>query len=86
MYAEAYRNRGLAYNNKGENEQAILDCNKAVEIDPGDAVAYITRGLAYAQKGEYDKAWEDIRNAESLGLQIPPALLNALRKASGRQR
>ncbi len=84
--ALAYYNRGLAYDQKGKYDLAISDYSKAIEINPRYAPAYNNRGLAYAQKGEYDKALEDIRKAESLGLQIPPALLNALRKASGRRR
>lgn len=55
-------------------------------IDPNDAEAYNNRGLAYSDKKEYDKAWEDVYKAQSLGYKVHPEFLNALRKASGRQR
>ncbi|GAF86486.1 unnamed protein product, partial [marine sediment metagenome] len=32
-------------------DQAILDFNKAIEIDPEYAMAYCNRGFAYAGKG-----------------------------------
>jgi len=43
-------------------------------------------GVAYARKGRYDKAWGDVHKAQDLGLKIHPEFLNALRKASGRQK
>jgi len=47
--------------------------------------AYYNRGAAYYYKREYDQAWEDVHKAQSLGLQIRPDFLKALREASGRQ-
>ena len=84
--AGAYLNRAAAYYKKGQHDLAISDFNKAIEINPNNARAYSDRGIAYYHKEEYDKAWEDVHKAQSLGMQVPPAVLNALRKASGRQR
>ncbi len=42
--ANFYNNRGNAYVEKGQYDQAILDFNKALEINPGYAEAYNIRG------------------------------------------
>ncbi len=84
--AWAYYNRGLAYFEKGQYDQAISDYTKALEINPRYARAYYDRGSAYARKGQYDKAWEDVHKAQDLGHKIHPGFLKDLRKASGKQK
>jgi len=76
-------NRGIAYFEKGQYDQAISNYNKALEINPRLAFAYHNRGAAYFEKGQYDKAWGDVHKAQDLG---HPVFLKALRKASGRQK
>jgi Flp pilus assembly protein TadD len=83
--AEAYNNRGLTFGRKGQYDQAISDSTKAIELNPNFAEAYNNRGIACYHKGEYDKAWDDIYKAQSLGYQVHPEFLKALRAASGRQ-
>jgi tetratricopeptide (TPR) repeat protein len=84
--ADAYYSRGQAYLiAKGEFDRAISDYNKAIEINPKYAIAYNDRGIAYFSKREYEKAWDDVHKAESLGWQVHPEFLKALREASGRQ-
>ena len=83
--AQVYYNRGNAYGDKGQYDLAISDWSKAIEINPRYTKAYSNRGLAYYFKEEYDKAWEDVHKAQSLGHQVPPKFLKALREASGRQ-
>ena len=85
-FANAYFYRGRAYLHKGENDQALSDLDKAIEIDPGLAVAYGERAIIYFIKKDYDKTWENICKQESLGLEIDPGFLKALREASGRKR
>lgn len=86
-FANAYFSRGVAYvQGRGQNDQAISDYNKAIDINPRFAKAILSRGVAYYSKGEYDKAWEDVHKAQSLGYQVHPGFLKALREASGRQR
>ena len=58
-YASAYHNRGLAYRAKGDNDHAIEDATKAIEIDPEFTSAYYNRGLAYHAKGDNDRAIAD---------------------------
>lgn len=84
-FAKAYINRGNAYFFKGQHDQAISDFNKALDTDPKFARAYANRAEAYFMKKEYDQAWEDARQAQSLGHEVNPKFLQALRKASGRQ-
>jgi len=51
---------------KGQNEQAILDFNKGIELDPNNYRAYRLRGAAYSKIGEYDKAISDLDKADEL--------------------
>ena len=84
--AAAYFNRGKAYYDKGQYDQAISDFTKALEIDPRFAVAYHFRAMVYAKKGQYDKAWEDVHKVQDLGYKIRAGFLKDLREASGRQK
>jgi len=63
LAAGIYNNRGVAYGSKGEYDKAILDCTKAIEIDPRFGLAYCNRGAAYYEKGEYDQAILDYTKA-----------------------
>ena len=86
-YPEAYNTRGTAYGRgKGLYDLAIADFNKVLELDPRYAGAYNNRAISYYFKKEYDRAWEDVHKAQSLGMEIHPGFIEALRKASGRQR
>ncbi len=77
----------MANSRKKEYDQAIADYTKAIEIDTQRfAVAYAERSLIYYVKKEYDKAWEDVHKAESLGQEVRPGFLKALRKDSGRKK
>ncbi|HLG30957.1 MAG TPA: tetratricopeptide repeat protein [Candidatus Brocadiales bacterium] len=64
--------------------QSVVGETKVEE--PSDAEAYNNRAVAYYYKGEYDKAREDVHKAQDLGYHVNPGSLDALRKASGRQR
>jgi tetratricopeptide (TPR) repeat protein len=84
--ATAYNNRGNAYIEQGNIQQAISDFNKAIEINPSYAVAYKNRGVVYYLVKEYDKAWINVHKAGRLGYVVNTEFLNALRKASGRDK
>ena len=79
--AEAYFSRALVYGRKGEYDLAISDFNKVLEMNPKLAQAYYNRGLAYFEKKDYDKVWDDIHKAQSLGFQVNPDIVVALRRA-----
>jgi Flp pilus assembly protein TadD len=61
--ARFYNNRGIAYGEKGQYDQAISDFNKAIEIKPGYDKAYNNRGIVYRLKGQYDRAISDFKRA-----------------------
>lgn len=71
--AEVYNNRGFAYCEIGQYEQAILDFSMAIEINPGLAPAYNNRGTAYLYTAQYDEAISDLSKA----VEIDPRLAQA---------
>jgi tetratricopeptide (TPR) repeat protein len=60
---DSYNNRGAAYEAKGDNERAIADFNKALDIDPRLAKAYYNRAAVYRAKSEIDRAITDYSKA-----------------------
>ena len=50
--ADAYYMRGVVYLKQGQNDRAIADFTKAVELAPNFAKAYCNRGVAYAMQGQ----------------------------------
>jgi tetratricopeptide (TPR) repeat protein len=58
-----YTNRGVAYNGLGKYSQAIDDCSRAIEINPGYALAYTNRGIVYSNLGNYKQAIDDYSRA-----------------------
>jgi tetratricopeptide (TPR) repeat protein len=57
---------GDAARNQGNYDQAIIDYNEAVRLDPRYAAAYNSRGLTYYKKGDYDRAIADYNQALAL--------------------
>lgn len=66
-----------AYHKLGNNQEAIADLNKAIEINPGRADAYLNRGNLYTKLGDksdnqeeaatlYKKATTDYQQAAKL--------------------
>jgi tetratricopeptide (TPR) repeat protein len=56
-----------------KQDQATLDFNKTLKINPRDAKAYFNRGNAYDDKGQYDQAISDFNKV----LEIDPKFENA---------
>jgi tetratricopeptide (TPR) repeat protein len=54
--ATAYKNRGDAYDDKGQYDQALEDFGRAVETNPQDAEAFNSRGTTYIALGRYELA------------------------------
>jgi Tfp pilus assembly protein PilF len=50
--AVRYANRCAAHINKGETDQALSDCNQAIQLDPKNALAFHNRAAAYSVKGD----------------------------------
>lgn len=64
----AYYNRANAYVEKNEEDLAIKDYTKNIELDPNSADAYHNRGYAYRKNGDNKRAVEDYNRA----IQIKP--------------
>jgi lipoprotein NlpI len=64
--AAAHFNRGKAYYQEADLENAIIDFTKAIEIDPQHADAYNNRGNAYGAKGDYNRTIADYTKAIEL--------------------
>ncbi len=65
--AEAYYNRGIAYNNLGQYQRAIEDYNEAIRLKPDLTMAYIGRGFAYFIQGNNKLGCRDAQKACKLG-------------------
>ena len=70
---DAYIDRGRVYLQQDDNDRAIADFTKAIELDPEGANAYNHRGVAYAGKLDFDRAIADFDKA----IQLDPLLNNA---------
>jgi tetratricopeptide (TPR) repeat protein len=74
--ASIFGNRCFAYNNKGEFDRAIADCNQVLTLDPKNAHAFNSRGNSYVYKHEYDRAIEDFDEAIRLDSRYVQAFNN----------
>ena len=66
--AKFYVDRGIAYGEKGQLDQAVDDFTKALEIDAKSTDAYYNRGIAYVYKGQYDWAVDDLNKVLEIDL------------------
>jgi len=73
--AVAYMRRGIAFNNKGEFDKAIVSYTDAIQTDSNSFQAYYNRANLYWSRGENDKAIEDF----STSLQFQPQSAAAYR-------
>ena len=64
--AENSYNRGVAYFNKGEYDQAIADCTEAIRLHPQNPSFYLSRAKAYRALGDDAKATKDEEKAREL--------------------
>lgn len=58
-YTKAHYHRGLIQSQLGNYEQAVINYNKAVELDPDFAPVYYERGTAHHHLGQDDLAIKD---------------------------
>ena len=59
----AYADRAYANARIGEVDVAVVDADRAIELDSGLDDGYISRGLARARRGEFDLAIADYDRA-----------------------
>jgi len=69
-YAVFYNNRGLLFYKLKQNDKAILDYLKAIELDSSQFTFYSNLALVYYHEDLYEKACQQIKTAEQLGLKI----------------
>ncbi|MCX8037234.1 MAG: tetratricopeptide repeat protein [Candidatus Sumerlaeia bacterium] len=74
--AGAYLSRAAAYENLGEWDLEIADCNKALELLPNYADVYLNRGNAYLGKGDPNRAIADFTRAIELRPNYAQAYVN----------
>lgn len=65
-YSYRYASRAFAKNHFGDIDGAVEDYEKAVELDPNDAVAQNNLGLLLEQKGYKNAAEERFKRADKL--------------------
>ncbi len=58
-YADAYFNRGLAYETTGKLDRAIDDYQKSIEFEPNQAYKYLAKANALEKKGKFTEAYTD---------------------------
>jgi hypothetical protein len=74
--AVAYSNRGLAYHDLRQYQNAVKDYNEAIKMDPGYASAYNNRGNSYYELNQYQLALKDFNQSLKLKPQNAKARLN----------
>ena len=75
-FAETYKNRGVAYDFKGDYDRAIEDYSTMIKLTPNDAAAYNNRGNTCLNKGDYPHAIEDYTQAIKLNRRFAEAYNN----------
>jgi tetratricopeptide (TPR) repeat protein len=66
--AEGYTKRGIAEAALRQNDKALSDLNKSIDLDATDGEAFYTRGMVYYEKGETKKTYEDLQKAAGIYL------------------
>jgi len=64
--ATAFKNRGNAFDDKGEYARAVEDYDQALSINPRDSDAYNSRATTYTALNQYDRAIQDLDEAIKL--------------------
>jgi tetratricopeptide (TPR) repeat protein len=64
--AQMYQNRGVAYQDAGNTDRALLDFNRCIELAPGYPAFFENRGLIYVDKQLFDIAFKDFDTALEL--------------------
>lgn len=71
--AEEFEARCYANRRMEKHDEAILDCTKAIQLDPNFVWAYYNRGNAFAGKKLYPQAISDLTRASKLDPNFPDA-------------
>jgi tetratricopeptide (TPR) repeat protein len=63
-----FKDRGVVKMNIGDNQGALEDFTKAIELDHKDGYSYWGRGLVKQKIGNNEGACQDFKKAKELGL------------------
>jgi len=74
-FSAAYQNRGDLYFQLGYYENAIIDYNRALQIDVDNPYLFYKKGLANNKIGQFNDAISDLTNAIQLKLNFHEAFL-----------
>ena len=74
--ANVYNNRGVAYGNKNDFDNAMQDHNTAIELNPCESDFYTARGAAYVDQEDFDNAIQDYDMAIQLDSHSTEAYYN----------
>lgn len=75
-FSPAFYNRGIAYYEEEQYQEAITDFNQALKLEPRSALAYFYRGVCQMELNEYREAIKSFALAISLDPRPSNALLN----------
>ena len=64
----AFNSRGVSRYNQGQFEEALIDYNRAIELDPQNALAIKNRAYAFLYLGNAEEAKNNLLLACKLGL------------------
>lgn len=67
--ARFHNDQGISLASKGENDRALAEFNKALNLSPDFVSALFNRGLVYLQMGQYDQAVADFDKVVEIGAQ-----------------
>jgi tetratricopeptide (TPR) repeat protein len=82
--ADAYINRGNAYDALGRSQDALRDYDRAVAVNPNHVLIYLNRAITYYRVKEYAKARADLQKLADLGVPPPVQLLADITAAEAR--
>ncbi len=66
----ALLNRGNTYCKQAHYDNAIADYNEVIRLDPQNGKAYNNRAVAYWYNNQPVQSHEDLKKAESLGVEV----------------
>ncbi len=82
---EAHHWRGILHQIRGRSDEAVIDLNRALELDPTSANLISDLGYVYFFSRDYDKAEELYNRAEALSPHIAGGRLMSLYEIQGRE-
>ena len=74
--AQMHQNRGIAYQDAGNTDRALLDFNRCIELQPDNPAFFENRGLIYVDKQLFDVAFKDFDRAVELAPKNARAYVN----------